>query len=367
MVDLTVASPTLAQATPAGRPQLSMIASTRCAQTPPTRTRSMSSSTTSPASSFEVPAVGAKYKWHGAPDTFRAPPEATAYGYDDFGQFGYVAPPSAERYRERFPDLRSAHLEAPRTLRALLPAGFEHGDRARTLLMHDGQNVFHPDAIFGGWHVDEAISGPEYSDVVVLAIDNASDRFDAYTHVADDIGSGPLVGGRADAYGRLLFEEALPFFRMRYGLRADPADLVIAGSSLGGLVSLYLASTHETDMRCVIAMSSTLGWGAFAPSASGADALVRRWDHHGPVSIYLDSGGSGDCVDTDRDGVFEDSDDSDNYCTTNQFRDRLLDLGYSHGTDLFHHWEPGARHQEPAWAARMPRALSACVSGGWTR
>jgi len=317
------------------------------------------------AAAFEASPEGAKYKWHGAPDVFRAPPEATAYGYDSFGEFGYVAPPTAERYRERFPAFGSRFLERTRAFRAYLPAGFSPGSPARVLLLHDGQNVFDPGAFFGGWRVDESISAAGLEDVVVLAIDNAPDRFDAYTHVADDIGRGGRVGGRAADYARLVFDEALPFFRSHYGLRASSSDLVVGGSSLGGLVSLYLAMSHASEMRCVIAMSSTLGWGAFDEAASGADALTRRWTSHDSVAIYLDSGGDGTCADTDGDGVVEDSDDSDNYCTTLQLRDHLVGLGFTLEADLFYQWERGAGHNELAWARRMPAALQACVSAGW--
>ncbi|MBW2463394.1 MAG: hypothetical protein JRH11_17220, partial [Deltaproteobacteria bacterium] len=95
---------------------------------------------------FDAPAAAAKYKWRGLPDTDRAPPEARAYGFDAFGEFGYVAPPTSEAWRERFIGFASAHLEQRRAFRALLPAGFVSGDAARVLFMHDGQNVFHPDA-----------------------------------------------------------------------------------------------------------------------------------------------------------------------------------------------------------------------------
>ncbi len=318
-------------------------------------------------SELEAPARGAKYKWHGAPDVYRAPPESTAYGYDAFGGFGWVAPPVDAAYLERFPDLRSAHLDVPRTLRAYLPAGFEAGStaasRARVLLLHDGQNVFHPDAPHGGWRVDAALSADAaYADVVALAIDNAADRMSAYTHAPDRIG-GSLTGGRADDYLRLVEEEALPFFRMRYGVAAEGDALVVGGSSLGGLVSLYAALVRPGLAGCVIAMSPTLGWGAF--EAGRMDALIHRWTAHGPVAVYLDSGGGGTCADADGDGVQEDGDDSDNFCTTSQLRDHLDAHGYDFDVDLWHWHEPGARHDEAAWAARVPRALAACAASGW--
>ncbi len=322
-----------------------------------------------------VPLEGAIYKWFGAPDVYRPPPEATAYGFDTFGAYGLVLPDRSVQHRERYP-LRSAHLELLRTIRFLLPAGFAPESAAaasaRVLLMHDGQNLFHPDAPFGGWRVDEALSAPGYEDVVVVAIDSVDDRIDAYTPVPDwldDMGT-TIAGGRADDYLALLEDEALPFARSRYGLTASKAQTVVGGSSLGGLVSLLLAIERPHLTRCVIAMSSTLFWGAANPALDGSDAIVNRWPAevgHGDVAIYLDSGGNvtGTCVDTDGDGVEEEGDDFDNYCETTQLRDVLAGEGYVFDTDLFHWWEPDAMHDEAAWAARFPRALSACETAGW--
>jgi predicted alpha/beta superfamily hydrolase len=313
-------------------------------------------------SELAAPALGAKYKWHGAGDVFRAPPEALAYGFDGFGEFGWVAPPIDAPHLERFADFRSAFLGLPRAIRAYLPAAFEPRSdaaaRARVLLLHDGQNVFHPNAPHGGWRADVALADG-YDDVVAIAIDNAPDRFDAYTHVADDP-LGSLAGGRASDYLRAIEEEVLPFVRARYGLEGP---LAIAGSSLGGLVSLYIANERPALARCTIAMSSTLGWGAYR--AGPSDALLDRWTAHGASAIYLDSGGAGECADLDGDGIDEDSDDSDNYCVTLQLRDHLDAIGYGFGVDLAHYHAPGATHDEAAWAARLPRALAACESMGW--
>lgn len=320
---------------------------------------------------FLSPPEGSKYKWVLGASEYLPPLEATAYGFDAFGRFGWVRPPPSAPHLEQFPGLASAHLALPRTLRVYLPAGFvprgPSAARARTLLVHDGQNVFHPDAFFGGWRLDEALSGPAFSDVVVLAIDNAADRMDAYTHVADDIGAGSRVGGRAAAYLALLEDEALPFLRARYGVEARGDSLAMMGSSLGGLVTAFAALERPELFGCGAALSPTLGWGSFAPGMS--DALVQRWPSHGrgATALYLDSGGGvvGACADLDGDGVEDDADDRDNYCVTVQLRDRLVDLGYAFGVDLAHWHAPGAGHDEAAWAARVPRALAACSAMGW--
>ncbi len=308
--------------------------------------------------------AGSKYKWFAPADTYRAPPDATAYGYDEFGEHGWVAPPTDVAYFERFPDLTTADLPAPRTVRARIPAGGADA-AARVLLLHDGQNVFDPEAPWGGWRVDDALTG-DFAGVLAVAVDNAPDRMDAYTHTMDAVG-GSTVGGAAGEYLALLEDEVLPFVRTRYGVAATGASLMVAGSSLGGLVSLFIGTERPALAGCIGAMSSTLGWGAFA--ADGSEALITRFTARPTYAIYLDSGGSvtGSCGDGDGDGVFEDSDDSDNYCTTIQLRDRLLDLGAEIGTDLVHWHEPGAPHDEGAWRARVPRMLDACAAMGWVR
>lgn len=319
----------------------------------------------------ELPAAlrGAKYKWWSA-GAFRAPSESTAYGEDEFGEHGYIAPPADRAWFERFPGFRAVGLE-PRGIRLRIPPDFSWsvtGTRAgratRTLLFHDGQNVFLSGGTFGTWRVDDALRGA-FDDVLAVGVESAADRFESYTPVPDDLGDG-AVGGRADAYLSLLESEVVPFVRARYGVRASGVSLAVVGSSLGGLVSLHHALVRPSFAGCFAGLSSTLGWGAFG--ADGSGALVRRWSEHGRATLYLDSGGgliAGACEDRDGDGVFEDSSDRDNYCVTAQLRDRLLALGYQAGRDLFYHHEPGAPHAEAAWAARVERVLEACSAGGW--
>jgi hypothetical protein len=311
-------------------------------------------------SALVSPALGSKYKWFVAGD-FRAPLEATQYGFDTNGRFGWVLAPSDVAHLEQFPDLASMHLSDRRSVRVFVPARFDAA-RARTLLLHDGQNVFHPDAFFGGWRVDEALASR--GNVLAVAIDNAPDRMDAYTQVEDDIGSGPL-GGRALDYLELVQGEVLPFVRTRYGVAARGSSLAMMGSSLGGLVTLVAASADFEDMACGAAMSSTVGWGSIGSGRPGSATLIGTW--RGALTpVYFDSGGrdGGGCRDTDADGVNDDSDDADNYCVNVQLRDVLMRQGYT-SANLTYAWQRDAMHNEAAWAARAGDALDACTRMGW--
>ncbi|MFK8001640.1 MAG: alpha/beta hydrolase [Polyangiales bacterium] len=288
-----------------------------------------------------------KYKWH-AGEEFRAPAEARRYGYDEFGEHGWVGAPEEEHYeRYRFAE----HVVRARVAGATM---------TRVLVLHDGQNVFSPEAPFGGWDVSGALRAMEVDDVLAISIDNTLERMQEYTHVGDDpFGDGTLIGGDADAYLRLVFEVYVPRVAGAHDL--DAAPLAMAGSSLGGLVSLYAALRYEPV--AVAALSPTLGWGAYV--ADGTECIQALHDTRREVAIYLDSGGGGSCADFDGDGIQEDADDSDNYCVTTAYRDHLASLGYEFGADLVHWHEPGAPHNEGAWRARVPRMLESLDAMGW--
>jgi hypothetical protein len=301
------------------------------------------------------------YKWWSSAGGYQAPPEATVYGYDEFGEYGRVQPPS-EAHLQRFPGFVTGPYA--RTIRLRVPA---FGLASRVLVMHDGQNVFDPDAFFGGWHADETLAAGSYGDVLAVAIDNTPARFDEYTQVADlvaELGDDP-VGGQADAYLAMIDDEVLPFVRARFGVAAGTDDVAMVGSSLGGLVTLYAAHADPDRARCSIGMSSTLGWGSFGPDTG--QALVEQWDSTAPASVVITAGGDdgGGCFDGDGDGVEDDANDGDNYCVSAQLVEHLDALGYTPGTSLAFLHAAGAQHNEASWAAMLPDALAECVAMGW--
>src|SRR5687768_15315891 len=120
--------------------------------------------------------------------------------------------------------------------------------RYPVLYMHDGQNLFEPETAFNKgehWRVGETatelIEAGRIDPPVVVGIYNTGEmRIDEYTPTTDK----KLGGGLADDYGRMIVEELKPLIDRTYRTRTDREGTGIAGSSLGGLVSLHLAFNH---------------------------------------------------------------------------------------------------------------------------
>lgn len=148
----------------------------------------------------------------------------------------------------------SAHL-GPRNVTVWLPPGYDAGsDRHPVLYMHDGQNLFDPArANFGEWGVDEhlvrLIETGQVRAPIVVGVWNTALRLREYVpadliaalpaEVRDSL--MPMYGGHplSDQYLRFLVEELKPRIDAEYRTLTGRDDTVIAGSSMGGLISLY--------------------------------------------------------------------------------------------------------------------------------
>jgi predicted alpha/beta superfamily hydrolase len=286
---------------------------------------------------IDVP-VGEHYKFTDK-TTFQADPWARSYLYDANGEISLVAPTDA--HLDRWPAIGDAKLQ-PRTLRVWVPKDpIKH-----ELYVHDGQNLFDPGAFFGGWHLQDTVP----PGMLLVGIDNTSDRMDEYTHVPDVI-SGQSLGGKGDLYADFLENTVRPLIKKQYG---EPGPVGVMGSSLGGLISFHIADHQPGQYAFAASMSGTMGWGSIGAGIHN-ETLIERYGKHGHQTtvLYLDSGGEGPCVDSDGDGIQDDSATAgDNYCENAQLRDVLYGVGYTKDQDFFYGYTPGAMHNEAAWAAR---------------
>ena len=279
-----------------------------------------------------------------------ADPRARRFGWDEFGEYSLTdARPELSHY-ERWPDFdeQVGDLQ-PRTVTVYVPVGGLQGDPLPVLYMHDGQNHFAPDALFGGWRVgqtaDTQILAGAVQPFFVVGIDNTPARLDEYSHVQEVL-QGDTVGGRGDEYADFLVGGIKPFIDARYPTASERESTGVMGSSMGGLISLYLAYRHPDVFGFAACMSGTLGWGRFGGDDEGMADLYPL-DPPPDVAMYLDSGGNGPCP----------NGGSDNYCETLDMHATLQSLGWVDGVDLLYHFAPDAPHNEAAWADRFGAAI----------
>lgn len=221
-------------------------------------------------------------------------------------------------------EMESRHLARHMRMRAYLPPGYEENTlcRYRVAYMQDGQNLFFPDEAFLGepWDVDETLGQLNdmnaIDDFIVVAL-YSQDRMQDYT----------LPG--YEAYGKAVVEEVLPHVDLRLRTRGTRYDTVVMGSSLGGVVSFYLAWQYPEKFVGAACMSSTFTF---------QDDLMDRVysEPKRPVAFYLDSGWPGD-----------------NYEVTLAMATALIQRGWTLGAGLFHYSFPLEGHSEKAWGRRL--------------
>ena len=207
------------------------------------------------------------------------------------------------------------------------------------LYLHDGQNLFDGRTSFipgRTWQVresaDAAIEAGEVEPLVIVGIYNTGDRRIAeYTHERD----WQRGGGEADKYGLLLTEELLPFIASRYRVRTDRHSTGLGGSSLGGLVTLYLGLRHAHSFGKLAVMSPSVWWNHKSILSYLNEHAPHVWER---PRMWLDVG--------DREGKRTLHD-------TEQLARRLRANGWVEGETLDFERVPGGTHDEASWAERV--------------
>lgn len=163
-------------------------------------------------------------------------------------------------------DLVSRQLVHPRSVIVYLPPSYERTQqRYPVLYMHDGNNLFDPATAFMGreWRLDEALERlfekQEIPEMIVVGIYNTPARLDEYTCHAH-VFEGHPCGGDGAQYAAFVVEELKPFIDHRYRTLPYQECTGTMGSSLGAIISFYLAQKYPNVFHKVGMMSPTVYW-----------------------------------------------------------------------------------------------------------
>jgi predicted alpha/beta superfamily hydrolase len=217
----------------------------------------------------------------------------------------------------------------------------EPGRRFPVLYMQDGQNLFDSETSFipgNYWRMGETadalIGAGAIEPLIIVGIYNAGvKRIDEYTPVEDK----RLGGGHADAYGRMLVEELKPFIDQQYRTLPGAENCGMGGSSLGGLVTLYLGLRYPAVFSMLAVMSPSVWW-RNRTILNTLAALPRKPE----LRIWLDIGTK---------------ESTRAVPDARALRDALLKKGWRLGQDLEYFEADGGEHTESAWAGRVAPML----------
>lgn len=204
---------------------------------------------------------------------------------------------------------RSDYVDA-RNVDIWLPAGYTPGKKYAVLYMHDGQMLYDANRAWNAkeWDVDTTIQRlleeDKIREVIVVGIFNngnkrhieyfpqkAIDKIEEPEHqkVLGLMPDGPL----ADNYLKFIVSELKPFVDREYSTKPEQENTFIAGSSMGGLISMYAICEYP----CVFAGAGCISthWiGTFDNNKEIPDAFHTYLKEHLPSArnhkFYFDHG-----------------------------------------------------------------------------
>jgi len=163
---------------------------------------------------------------------------------------------------KRIENFKSAYV-IPRNVDVWLPEGYSPAKKYAVLYMHDGQMLFDSATTWNHqeWGVDETMcrlmAANRIKDCIVVAVWNTAQRHPEYfpqkafygmskddqqriLAIGKDKGT-PLLGNGpvSDDYLKFLVLELKPYIDSHYSTKTNRKNTFIAGSSMGGLISMY--------------------------------------------------------------------------------------------------------------------------------
>lgn len=237
--------------------------------------------------------------------------------------FPYFEGPDSGSFTEVL-ERDSAILGRTHLVRVYLPPGYHENPLRRfpVLYMQDGRNLFFPEEAFLGrdWNVGDALhllDAMNAMDRTVVVGVHSGDRMTEYTKPG------------YEPYARSVVEEIKPEVDRKIRVLGSARETAVFGSSLGGVVSFYMAWQYPEVFGYAACMSSTF---------SHQDDLVERVlsEPKHTSKFYLDSGWPGD-----------------NYEVTLAMAMALSQRGYRPREDFLHLVFPREEHDEQAWGRRL--------------
>jgi predicted alpha/beta superfamily hydrolase len=269
-------------------------------------------------------------------------------------------------------DVASKHLRATRHVTVWTPPGYgASATRHRVIYMHDGQNLFDPRIANTGtdWGVDEAmrrLAADGVAPTIIVGVWSTDDRRLEYAPTKVIGAFDPALRGEVerefggailgDAYLRFLAEDLKPRVDAAFRTQTGPADTFLAGSSMGGLISLYGVAERPDVFGAAACLS--LHW----PVAIRKERIFDKAADWRPLLLnayrgYFHAAG----LSPRRTRLWADHGTHNLDSLYGPYQEAMAsvfaELGFKDARDLQLRVYPGADHNEAAWRARIDTPL----------
>lgn len=259
-----------------------------------------------------------------------------AYGEDS-------APLPAHRVGmiERLAPQVSAWVSA-REVQVWLPPGYAENPERRypVLYLHDGQNLFDAVAAGAEWQIDETaqrlVQAGAVAPMIIVGVASNDDRIADYTPVPGTAQQDGPMGGNGPGYAHYLVQELKPEIDRRFRTLPGRETTAVGGSSLGGLISMWLVLNERDTFGAALVISPAAWW---ADDAIVEQVRQQPWDvGMPPPRLWLDVGAR------EGDGMIGGA---------RALRDALTARGWQ----VSYLEQPDGGHDEASWAARVEPML----------
>lgn len=250
------------------------------------------------------------------------------------------------------------YYKEKRRVRVLLPKGYRNNTDQHypVLYMHDGENVFYSKEAYVGysWKLIPTIKNNLHIPrMIVVAVDNAHEnRLNEYGPWVSDLTNQDefaYEGGDGEAYGEWFVNELKPFIDSTYRTMKEREGTLLAGSSMGGIITAYMGAKYP-DVFGHLGVFSLASW------FSEKDFLqfVENHKKHPGTKIYIQVGtNEGDAMD-DR---YKDLGVSQAYIDSNiRYYNALLKNGHPL-ENMWFRILAGEKHHEFYWAKHFAEFL----------
>ncbi|MGF1703933.1 alpha/beta hydrolase [Photobacterium makurazakiensis] len=261
-------------------------------------------------------------------------------------------------------DMQIPQLNRQRTVRIYLPVDYFTSEKSYPVLyMQDGQNVFEPELCIAGasWqaaeHLDDFQEKGKTEGIIVVAVDCSKARgnlgrrdeyspwpFSPIDELSDWHEASLTQGGEGKAYCDFLVNTLKPYIDAHYRSMPAREHTTIAGSSMGGFISLYSILQYQDTFSKAGIFSP-----AFWFSAKPMKAFIHNKKINQPIDIYMDIG-------------THETSDASNPAFPSLYHSLALDVAnqLSAKSKQLHcefHIDKGGIHSEYAWASRFPAMI----------